>query len=582
MDLSKILSEERYAYVKSMQKVDNKYNAERLLKSLPELRKAIAFYRQYPDIYIDDIKGSSNFEFYDYQRMILRIMLRHRYTYFTFSRGTSKSFINVLGKHCQAVLYPGCNLFITAGGKQQASSIAIAKLDEICKLIPALADDIDWTRGVSTKSRDEFKYQYLNGSTLSTLPPLESSRGQRRHGGAMEECVSIPAKALDEIIIPTTVINRRLPNGDRVPEEPINQSQVYITTAGTQDIYAYSRQIELLARSVVDPDEAMILGGSCHIPIIAGLQPENFIDNLRLQESFEEASFEREYMSTWTGAREGVYYSSNSINKNRTLLQPELEASKKITTGFYILGVDVGRKDCTSEVVVVKVSPKGANGYVKQLVCFYSLEAEHFEKQALIIKKLYYQYNARTIVVDGNGMGVGLLDFLVLPQVDSETGEEYPPFGIEDGTYSGAKSDYRKFITPDTVRNAVYVVKANATINSDAYTYVNAQLNNGKIKMLIDERDARVRLMETKWGQNATPEQRAEKLKPFLMTDNLKEQMVNLIEATEGANIILKQKSKKIPKDRFSAFAYAMYYIKLLEHKKKERTSGIADMMFFS
>ena len=43
---------------------------ERLREVMPELRKAIAFYREYPDIFIDDIKGPDcNFQFYFYQRV---------------------------------------------------------------------------------------------------------------------------------------------------------------------------------------------------------------------------------------------------------------------------------------------------------------------------------------------------------------------------------------------------------------------------------------------------------------------------------------------------------------------------------
>ena len=68
-----------------------------------------------------------------------------------------------------------------------------------------------------------------------------------------------------------------------------------------------------------------------------------------------------------------------------------------------------------------------------------------------------------------------------------------------------------------------------------------------------------------------TPEQRAEELKPFTLTSILKEEMMNLREETEGVNIILKQANKSIRKDKFSAFEYGLYYLKLEEDKKKKR-----------
>ena len=59
--------------------------------------------------------------------------------------------------------------------------------------------------------------------------------------------------------------------------------------------------------------------------------------------------------------------------------------------------------------------------------------------------------------------------------------------------------------------------------------------------------------------------------------------MLNLVEENEGVNIILKQSSRGIKKDKFSAFIYGLYYIKQEEdHKKKRRSRNISDFMFFS
>ena len=59
--------------------------------------------------------------------------------------------------------------------------------------------------------------------------------------------------------------------------------------------------------------------------------------------------------------------------------------------------------------------------------------------------------------------------------------------------------------------------------------------------------------------------------------------MLNLVEETDGVNIILKQNNRSIKKDKFSAFEYGLYYAKLDEERKRKRkTSSIANMMFFS
>lgn len=568
---------------KSLDKDD--ISEERLDACMDALRDKIAFYRAYPDIFIDDIKGEdSTFKFYYYQRLMLRACMRHRKTYFVFSRGFSKSFLSMMALMIKAILYPNAELFITTGGKAQAASITIAKIEEICKIIPALANEINWERGATKHSKDEVKYIFKNGSYIDILPALESSRGQRRTGGLMEECVLIDQTALNEIIIPCCVIDRRLPNGERVSDEITNQSETYITTAGYKDSYAYQRLIELLAESIMDPDEVMIMGGTWEIPVNEGLQPKNFIQSLKLQGSFDESSFDREWNSRWVGDSEKAYYSSSSFDKNRVINQPEYEWSGRASkNAYYVLGVDVGRKGDTSEVSVIKVTPQAQGAAIKSIVCFYSKANATMREQAIWLKRLFLKYKARMMVVDGNGIGVTLVDELVLGQDDPDTGEYLPPLGVEGGTYEDAISDYKKYRTDDTLKDTLYIIKANAPINTEAHSYLRSQIDSRKIQFLIEERDARIKLMETKLGQNMTPDERNEKLLPYQLTDNLKTQMLNLIEDNEGVNIILKKNNKTIPKDRFSSLEYGLYYVKLEEERRKKRKGrNIGQMMFMT
>jgi len=105
----------------------------------------------------------------------------------------------------------------------------------------------------------------------------------------------------------------------------------------------------------------------------------------------------------------------------------------------------------------------------------------------------------------------------------------------------------------------------------------------GRVKMLIDERVAKVKLMATKRGQDMKPEERAEYLKPFTLTSILKEEMMNLREENEGVNIILKQANKGIKKDKFSAFEYGLYYIKLEEDKRRKKNRHrFSEMLFMN
>jgi hypothetical protein len=146
-----------------------------------------------------------------------------------------------------------------------------------------------------------------------------------------------------------------------------------------------------------------------------------------------------------------------------------------------------------------------------------------------------------------------------------------------------ADAEYKKYRTANCEQDAMYIIKANAPINTEAHANAQSQLSSGKVKMLVDERVAKVKLLGTTKGQNMKPEQRTDYLKPFVLTSILKEEMMNLREENEGVNIILKQANKGIKKDKFSAFEYGLYYIKQEEdNKKKKKKFNAKDWCFMN
>lgn len=161
---------------------------ERAMAILPALRQYIAFWREYPDLFVDflqtggDFERDKRFKFYYYQRVFVRACMRYQYVYMVFPRAYSKSFLSVMVLMIRCILYPGAHLFVTAGGKEQAAQIVKEKVQEICNLIPAFRREIDWGRGQTQEAKDYVKYVFKNGSYFDNIVARESSRGRRRHG----------------------------------------------------------------------------------------------------------------------------------------------------------------------------------------------------------------------------------------------------------------------------------------------------------------------------------------------------------------------------------------------------------------
>ena len=556
---------------------------ERLAAVVPQAREYISFWREYPDMFVDFLLTCGNpvnFKFYFYQRVFLRAAMRHQYMYAVFPRAYSKSFLSMMVLMIRCILYPKCKLFVTSGGKEQAAGIMKEKVQEICTLIPAFKQEIDWTRGQTLEGKDYCKYVFKNGSYFDNIAARESSRGKRRHAGVIEECVGVDGDILSTVIIPTMNISRMCMDGSTHPEEQLNKSQLYITTAGFKNTYPYDKLIQLLVWQIVKPEKSIIMGGTYRIPVLVKLLDKNFVKDLKMDGTFNETAFAREYESKWSGSVEDAFFNSETFEKNRILKQPEYEASGRAgKSSYYILSCDVGRKGCDTVVCVFKVTPQPQGVSLKQLINIYTMADEHFEDQAIKLKKLFYKYKAKRLVIDGNGLGIGLMDYMVKPQIDPDTNEVYADFGV----YNDDDNYYRKYQTNNCEENAIYIIKANAPINTEAHANAQTQLSSGKVKMLIDERVAKVKLMGTKVGQNMKPEERAEYLKPFTLTSILKEEMMNLREENEGVNIILKQANKGIKKDKFSAFEYGLYYIKEEEDgKKKKKKFNAKDWCFMN
>lgn len=552
---------------------------ERIAAIKPVARQYLAYWREYPDMFVDFLQTGrdgqipeNGLRFYFYQRVFLRAAMRYKYVYMTFPRAYSKSFLSVLVLMCRCVLYPRCKLFVTSGGKEQAAGIIKEKVNEICTLVPAFENELDLRPGKTRQSKDYCIFVFKNGSYFDNIAARETSRGKRRHGGLIEECVGVDGTILSEVIIPTMNVSRLCMDGTMHPEETLNKSQIFVTTAGWKGTFAYDKLIQFLVWMLTEPEKAIIMGGTWRIPVLVKLLDKNFLQDLQRDGTYNEASFSREYESKWSGTTENAYFNGEQFDRNRILKQAEYEHSGRTSAkSYYIISADIGRKGCASVACVFKVIPQSVGSAFKSLVNIETKEDEHFENQAIWLKSLYYKYKARRLVIDGNGVGFGLIDYMVKSQIDPDTGEVYPDFGVYGGTQADAAQEFKKYRTDQCEQDAIYILKANAPINTEAHANALVQLSSGRTKFLQDERITKAKLMGTKVGQNMTPEQRADYLRPFTLTSILKEELLNLREENEGINIILKQASKTIGKDKFSAWEYGLYYIKQEEESKKQK-----------
>lgn len=111
-------------------------------------------------------------------------------------------------------------------------------------------------------TRDYVRLIFKNKSQFDIVAVKDSTRGGRRHAGTIEEVIMVDGQKLNEVILPLMNVSRRATCGEVDPNEILNKSQTYITTAGFKNTFAYQKLIQILVWQVVSPGKAFVLGGS--------------------------------------------------------------------------------------------------------------------------------------------------------------------------------------------------------------------------------------------------------------------------------------------------------------------------------
>jgi hypothetical protein len=198
-------------------------------------------------------------------------------------------------------------------------------------------------------------------------------------------------------------------------------------------------------------------------------------------------------------------------------------------------------------------------------------ETKTFSQQAIDVKKFIAAFNPREVVIDTNGLGVGLADEMIKEQID-EVGNFYP-------AYAFANDENYYAIQPKSAPKILYGIKANGPLNSKIHGNAYSRLSSGLVKFLVTEQEAKSSLMATAAGQKMSAYKRIERLMPHEMTTKLFEEMANLrLKKTGSAtDIVLEQINPRYPKDKYSSFAYGLWRIKELEEEyttKRRRRFG--------
>jgi ribonucleoside-diphosphate reductase alpha chain len=379
----------------------------------------------------------------------------------------------------------------------------------------------------------------------------------------VEESVLMNNATYEDAIKPIVEIARST-SGKLAVADPceLNRQTHFFSTPGWRGSDEYQRSIETV-KDMVDLNGKMVLGASWMLGCWHG-RGSSKSQILEKKRTSSPVAFAQNYEGRWTGASDGALVKINQLMDCRTLEAPVLSAGK--AGDEYYFGVDVARSQNTSNnqsaVVVAKVHRSAETNRITSVDVVNIVHIPNvlnFTAQAFIIKSLAAKYRPRMVVVDGNGLGVGLVDELL-----KESSDPVTKAPVE--CWATVNTDKKPEV--HGAPRVVFDLKAQGIQAQIITTFINC----------VESRT--LRLLEKKQDSAFTEDDRRdfqESVLPFVQTDFLVEEVSNLkiVQAAGGA-MKVERVLRRLDKDRFSALSYVLWYI--YEHRSQVRKATAETM----
>ena len=476
------------------------------------------------------------------------------------------TFLNQMYFIAISILYPDINVSLSAQTSRNSSSLITEKFNEIMKFYPLISTEY-YPAPKSRFSTEKTEIRFKTGSKIDNLANQQSSKGQRRNRMIIEESAQVNEVTFYDALAPIVTEPRKTIGNARINPIELNGQIIFFTTSWYRGTSEYERAIKMYD-NMINLKGSYVIGSSYELNIF---MERGSNKNKILKEKEKSITFFKlNYESEWIGAGEGALISIDKLMELRTIQEPEFE--NKSGNDEYIIGVDVARSNKhnnnKSAIHIGKIKRRKNNSIENvSIVNLFSLSGTlSFEDLSIEIKRLKKKFQAKMIVIDGNGLGVGLTDALSKEQFDPITNESL-------GAFKPINEDLQS--ADPYAEPMVYVLKAqshNTQIIINFQTYV----ETGKLRLLTKS-DFLAQ------SDIYSIEELEKEMRPFVETDLLLDEIANLkLKINDNKKYEVERMSVGIDKDRYSALIYLLYYIKNYEDVGDVREVSLdADDYFF-
>lgn len=546
-----------------------------------------AYYRARPHKFAEDYL---HLDLKLFQKILLVAMNISTIFIMIAARGIGKSFLSAVFCVIRCILYPGTKICIASGTRGQAINVLEKILLELKPLSKELELEIDEkeTRINGTNAQIVFK----NRSYIKVVTSTDSARSNRANILILDEFRMIKKWVIDDVL-KKFLTYRRMPRYIELSEEERKNEwdkeksmTVWLSSAYTTDHWSYTKCVDTFESMKQGKKRHFICGLPYELSIKEGLLDRSVIEDEYVESDFNELRFQMEYEALWWGSSEGAFFDYDSISKNRKIQYPMLpnrissllghsqliKIPHKQNGEIRILSADIAlmssrknNNDATA-IFINQLMPTKAGRYTSNIVYADTYEGLRTDDQALIIRKMFDEYDCDYLVLDTNGLGIGVYDCLARDVVDPETGEVYPAISCCNNAEMAARCTV---IGADKV---IWAIKASAQFNSDCAFLLREAFRSGRIRLLSAELEANEALENIRGYNSLSDSDKLQFKLPYIHTTLLIDELTKLQHEEAGGKVKIFEKSG-MRKDRYSSLSYNYYVATQLESKMSKRYS---------
>lgn len=528
-----------------------------------------SYYRYNPQRFV---KEYLNVSLKRFQKILIYAMMHNNHFMFWASRGLGKTWLTALFCVVRCILFPKTKICIASSTRTQANEVLSKITDDFMKNYGWGSENLRREISYFTVGTNKAVIEFHNGSWIKVITATDTGRGNRANILITDEFRMVDKDTIDTVL-KRFLSSPRQPNYLNLPEYKDNPDllesniEIYMSSCWYKSHWSFDKSKAYTVNLLGGRKGYFVCALPYQIAIKEGLLKRIDIEDEMSETDFDAVKFDMEMGCMPFGDTDGAFFTFDDISQRRKLQTPLYPPSiisgrnQKIPDLVFnerrILSVDVAlmasnknKKNDASSIMINSAIPTSNNNYTANIIYLENHEGLNTDELALIVRRLYAWYKCTDLVIDTNGVGLGVYDALIKDIFDHETGELYPALSCCNDKVMAERCKV------ENAPKVIWSIKATTTFNNEVCILLRSGFQKGKINLLVSEFESEEILRERFKGFNKMmPYEQMQYKMPFIQTTLLVYELISLEHEIKGTNIKITEKSG-MRKDRYSSIAY--------------------------